>query len=519
MDGQNAPGESKALKKPKALISVWNKDGIAEFARALVRAGYEIVSSSNTARHLRDNALEVTEVADLTGVPSILGGRVKTLHPTIMGGILARRGNAEDEEAREKYSIPLIDIVVCSLYPFEETARGNPTKEELIEKIDIGGVSLIRAAAKNHADVTVVADQADYRTVMDALASGGISETLRKDLAIKAFRVTALYDATICEALSDALGAPEREDADKVIPLRVAQTLRYGENPYQRAALFMPTLSDPLFKQHSGKELSYNNLLDLDTLLKGQAIFKGSVSCVIVKHTTPCGAAEAPDALSAYERALASDPVSAFGGIVGFTERVDKTLAQKLAEHFYEIVAAPEFDPDAIEFLRAKKPNLRLLTITGRYIPREQVTANRAGFLIQSETLPPMPVMAEGRWEGEPRPDLWGDLLFAWKAASLAKSNAIVLAKDLATVGIGGGFTNRVDAARYAIGQAGDKARGTVLASDAFFPFPDTVELAAEAGVTAIIQPGGSLKDGDVARRAIELGLSMFVGGPRTFRH
>ena len=525
MDRQNSQAGQETLKSseaPKALISVWNKDGIAEFARALAGAGYEIVSSSNTAKHLRDNGLEVTEVAVLTGVPSILGGRVKTLHQTIMGGILARRGNAEDEEARREYGMPLIDIVVSSLYPFEETARGNPTKEELIEKIDIGGVSLIRAAAKNYADVTVVADKADYRTVMDALASGGISETLRKDLAIKAFRLTALYDATICEALTDALGAPEREEgreAEKVIPLRVTQALRYGENPYQKAALFMPTLSGPVFKQHSGKELSYNNLLDLDTLLKGQAIFKGVTSCVIVKHTTPCGVAEASDALSAYERALASDPVSAFGGIVGFPEKVDKTLALRLDEHFYEIVAAPEFDTDAIEFLKAKKPNLRLLEITGRYNPREQVTANRAGFLVQRETLPPLPAQAEGRWEGAPRPDLWGDLLFAFKAASLAKSNAIVLAKDLATVGIGGGFTNRVDAAEYAIRQAGDKTRGAVLASDAFFPFPDTVELAAKAGVAAIIQPGGSLKDADVASRAKELGLSMFVGGPRTFRH
>ncbi|MDR1019225.1 MAG: bifunctional phosphoribosylaminoimidazolecarboxamide formyltransferase/IMP cyclohydrolase [Synergistaceae bacterium] len=504
---------------PKALISVWNKEGIAELAGALVKAGYEIVSSSNTAKYLRDVGFDVTEVLDLTGFPAILGGRVKTLHPKIMGGILARRGNQDDEAARVEYDIPLIDIVVCGLYPFEETARGNPTKEELIEKIDIGGVSLIRAAAKNYADVAVIADHADYKTVMDALGGDGVTESLRKDLAIKAFRLTASYDATICEALADALGAPERDETEKVIPLRMVQALRYGENPYQRAALYMPTLSDPVFEQHSGKALSYNNLLDLDTLLKGQAIFKGSNVCVIVKHTTPCGIAEAPDTLSAYARALESDPVSAFGGIVGFTGRVDKALAQKLAEHFYEIVAAPEFDLEAVEFLQAKKPNLRLLTVTGYYTPREQVTANRAGFLIQGETLPPPPVQSEGHWEGEPRPDLWGDLLFAWRAASLAKSNAVVLAKDFATVGIGGGFTNRVDAVRYAIEQAGDRARGAVLASDAFFPFPDSVELADQAGVAAIIQPGGSLKDADVARRAVELGLSMFVGGSRTFRH
>jgi phosphoribosylaminoimidazolecarboxamide formyltransferase/IMP cyclohydrolase len=437
-----------------------------------------------------------------------------------MGGVLARRGNEDDEDDRAKHGIPLIDIVVCSLYPFEETARKNAAKEELIEKIDIGGVSLIRAAAKNYASVTVVCDPADYRTVTDALVSGGITENLRRDLAVKAFRVTASYDATIHEGLIDALGYPAgAEETEKVIPLRRAQELRYGENPYQKAALFMPTLANPVFKQHSGKELSYNNLLDLDTLLKGQAIFRGSCACIIVKHTTPCGTAEGSDAPLAYERALASDPVSAFGGIVGFTTRIDAALAKKLAEHFYEIVAAPEFEDGAIEFLKAKKPNLRLLTITGAYTPREQVTANRAGFLIQSETPPPVPSLAEGHWEGTPRPDLWGDLLFAWRTVSLAKSNAIVIAKDLASVGIGGGFTNRVDAAKYAIEQAKDKARGAVMASDAFFPFPDTVELAAAAGVTAIIQPGGSVKDAEVARRAAELGLSMFVGGPRTFRH
>jgi len=508
--------------KPMALISVWDKAGIAELAACLADAGYEIVSSSGTAKHLRENGVEVTEVLDLTGVPAILGGRVKTLHPTIMGGILARRDLADDERDRKEYGIPLIDIVVCTLYPFEETARKNAGRDELIEKIDIGGVSLIRAAAKNHDRVTVISDPADYAPVMDALRGGDVGAGLRRDLAIKAFRVTASYDATIFEGLTDALGSScgkEEYEAEKVIPLRRAQTLRYGENPYQKAALYMPTLANPLFIQHCGKELSYNNLLDFDTLLKGQAIFQGTCACVIVKHTTPCGTAEADTPLEAYERALASDPVSAFGGIVGFTGRVDLALAKKLSEHFFEIVAAPDIDPDATEFIKDKKPNLRLLSLTGAYTPREQITSNRAGFLVQQETLPPLPVQAEGRWVGKPRPDLWDELLFAWRTAWLTKSNAIVLSKNLASVGIGGGFTNRVDAARYAIEQAGEKARRAIMASDAFFPFPDTVELAASAGIEAIIQPGGSIKDETVAQKAEELGVSMFMGGQRTFRH
>jgi phosphoribosylaminoimidazolecarboxamide formyltransferase/IMP cyclohydrolase len=260
-------------------------------------------------------------------------------------------------------------------------------------------------------------------------------------------------------------------------------------------------------------------LLDLDTLLKGRLLFQDSCACIIVKHTTPCGTAEADNETEAYEKALASDPVSAFGGIVGFTTIIDKALAKRLSERFYEIIAAPEITDEAIEFLKGEKPSLRLLTITGSYMPREQINANMSGYLIQSETLPPLPSPSNGHWEGEPRPDLWGDLLFAWRTASLAKSNAIVLAKDCASIGIGGGFTNRVNAAGYAIGQAGDRAEGSVLASDAFFPFPDTVELAAKAGVAAIIQPGGSVNDDEAARRARELGVSMFVGGSRTFRH
>jgi phosphoribosylaminoimidazolecarboxamide formyltransferase/IMP cyclohydrolase len=507
------------MERPKALISVWDKEGIAELARSLAASGYEILSSSGTAAHLRSNGIDVTEVSDVTGTPSILGGRVKTLHPKIMGGILARRGHTDDERDRAEHGVPLIDVVVCTLYPFEETARGNAAEDELIEKIDIGGVSLIRAAAKNYAHVAVITDAADYEPLARALENGGVTMETRRDLAIRAFMKTASYDATICEGLKEALGYSGGDDGEMTLPLRRAQKLRYGENPYQSAALFMPTLANPPFVQHSGKELSYNNLLDLDTLLKGGAIFRETRACVIVKHTTPCGVAEAENETDAYERALACDPVSAFGGIVGFTGKVDLPLAKRITEHFYEILAAPEITREAMEFLRSSKRNLRVLSITGGYTPREQVTGNRAGFLVQAETLPPQPSQKEGRWVGQARPDLWGDLLFAWRTASLVKSNAIVIASGSASVGIGGGFTNRVDAARRAIEMAGEKAKGSVMASDAFFPFADTVELAAAAGVSAIIQPGGSVKDAEVERRALELGVSMFVGGTRTFRH
>ncbi|MDR1132676.1 MAG: bifunctional phosphoribosylaminoimidazolecarboxamide formyltransferase/IMP cyclohydrolase [Synergistaceae bacterium] len=507
------------MERPKALISVWGKEGIAELARALADAGYEITSSSGTAAYLRSNGVEVTEILDITGVPSILGGRVKTLHPKIMGGILARAGFPDDERDRERHGIPLIDIVVCTLYPFEETARKNAAREELIEKIDIGGVSLIRAAAKNFARVAVITDPADYEPLIQAVKNGGVSESFRRDLAIKAFLATSLYDATIHEGLKDALGYSGGEESEMALPLRKVQKLRYGENPYQSASLYMPTLAGAPFVQHSGKELSYNNLLDLDALLNGGAIFRGANACVIVKHTTPCGTAEAADGAEAYRRALACDPTSAFGGIVGFTGSVDLPLAKLISEHFYEILAAPEIAPEAIEFLKSAKPSLRVLTVTGGYNPRIRLIGNRAGFLVQSETPPPPPSQGEGKWVGTARGDLWGDLVFAWKTACLAKSNAIVLVSDRASVGIGGGFTNRVDAAKYAIGMARDRARGAVMASDAFFPFPDTVELAAEAGVAAIIQPGGSIRDKEVEARALELGVSMFVGGTRTFRH
>lgn len=508
------------MEKRKALISVWDKTGVLELAKGLVAQGFEIVSSSGTAKYLEEGGVPVVEVVDLTGVPAILGGRVKTLHPTVMGGILARRGLAQDDEDRKKFNIPLIDVVVCTLYPFEETALSGADLDQLIEKIDIGGVSLIRAAAKNYYHVAVVTDIADYPRVLEEFEKKEeLTLAFKQELALKAFKVTASYDATIYKGLSTEVGNEQTGEEDMVLPLRKIQELRYGENPHQKASLFLPPLEKTPFVQHSGKELSYNNLLDLDTLLRGMSVFQDSCACTIVKHTTPCGTARAATPVEAFKKAWDCDSVSAFGGIIGFTRKVDMAAAEKITDTFFEIVAAPDYEPGVIEFFAEKKPNLRVLTVVPGYAPKLQFTGNRCGFLVQDDMLPTLPEQSKGKWVGAPREDLWDDLLFAWKTVAITKSNAIVLVKDGAAIGIGGGFTNRVDAVAYALNLAGDKAKGAVLASDAFFPFADSIEAAAKAGVVAVIQPGGSMRDGEVAEAAEKLGVSMFVGGGRTFRH
>lgn len=508
------------MEKRKALISVWDKTGVLELAKGLVAQGFDIISSSGTAKYLEENSVPVIEVLDLTGVPAILGGRVKTLHPTVMGGILARRGLAADDEDRKKFDIPLIDIVVCTLYPFEETALAGADLDHLIEKIDIGGVSLIRAAAKNYYHVAVVTDIADYPRVLEEFEKKEqLTLEFKQELALKAFKVTASYDATIFKGLSREVGSRQNVSDDMILPLRRIQELRYGENPHQKASLFMPPLEKLPFTQHSGKELSYNNLLDLDTLLRGLSVFQEYCACTIVKHTTPCGTAYAPTAKEAFKKALECDPVSAFGGIIGLTRKVDMETAKEITATFFEIVAATGYDDGVLEYFAQAKPNLRVLTIIPGYAPGLMVNGNRCGFLVQEDAIPPLPEQRDGHWVGTPRPDLWNDLIFAWKTAAITKSNAIVLVRDGAAVGIGGGFTNRVDAVNYALNLANEKAAGSVLASDAFFPFPDSVELAAKAGVAAIIQPGGSIRDAEVNKTAKELGVSMFIGGGRTFRH
>ena len=344
------------METRKALISVWDKTGILDLAKGLAAHGYEIVSSSGTAKHLEEGGVTVTEVVDMTGLPAILGGRVKTLHPTIMGGILARRGLAQDEEDREKFNIPLIDVVVCTLYPFEETAKSGAELDKLIEKIDIGGVSLIRAAAKNYCHVAVVTEIGDYARVLDELEKKQeFTLEFKQELALKAFRCTASYDSIIYRGLCRELGIADEVEGDKVLPLRMEQKLRYGENPHQQAALFMPPLEQRPFEQLSGKELSYNNLLDLDTLLRGCSVFQDSCACTIVKHTTPCGTARGETPIEAFKKALACDPVSAFGGIIGMTRKVDLDTAKTVTETFFEILAAPDFEEGVVEYLKEKE--------------------------------------------------------------------------------------------------------------------------------------------------------------------
>ena len=507
--------------KKRALISVFDKSGIEEFAKKLVSLGWELISSSGTADRLRKAGLAVREVADVTGYPSILGGRVKTLHPLVFGGILARRDLPSDVEDGAKYGIPLVDMVVCNLYPFEETAGRNPSLDELLENIDIGGVSLLRAAAKNYRHCLVLNDPSDYEEVLEGLQSGGeVSGDLRERLALKAFASTSLYDGVIARALAGKMGRSAEDLPSKLtLPLAKTMELRYGENPHQQAALYLPPLEDLPWEQISGKALSYNNILDTDCAMRGCALLGDDCGAIVIKHTTPSGMACGASPREAYEKAVACDPVSAFGGVAGISAKVDMEAVKAISELFTEVLVAPDYDEEAAAYLAENKPSLRVLRWKGRPSSGVQITGTWSGILLQQDSLPPLPHPDDGRWIGAPRPDLWEDLLFAWKVAALSKSNAIALVKDKEAVGIGRGFCSRLHAVDFAVLQGGDRAKGAVMGSDAFFPFPDGVEAAAAAGVAAVIQPGGSVKDSEVFRRVEELGLSMFISGQRTFRH
>jgi len=509
------------MEKKRVLISVYDKTGITELAGELASLGWELLSSSGTASHLRKAGLIVTEVSDVTGYPHILGGRVKTLHPLIFGGILARRENPADMKETGEYSIPLLDMIVCNLYPFEETARKNSTLDDLLENIDIGGVSLLRAAAKNFRQVIVLADPSDYGIVAEELKTeGDVTLPTREMLAVKAFRTTAIYDGMISEGLCQSTGYSS-PDLPAKMPLVLVkkQDLRYGENPHQQASLYLPPLSNLPWEQLSGKPLSYNNILDADCAMRGCAMLQDCCGAVVIKHTTPCGMARGAVPLEAYEKAFRCDPVSAFGGVVGISRKVDAATLEKMTERFTEVLVAPDFDDGTLEILREKKPSLRILRWKGGRASTLQYTGTWSGILVQQDSLPLLPVPEKGEWVGRPRPDLWDDLIFAWKAAALSKSNAISIVTDGEAVGIGRGFCSRLHAVEFAVKQAGGRAQGAVLGSDAFFPFPDGVEAAAQAGIAAIIQPGGSVRDGEVSEAAEKLGISMFLSGWRTFRH
>lgn len=498
---------------PKAILSVHNKTGLVDFAKGLIDLGWEFIASGGTARYLRDNQLPVIEVSNYTGAPEMLGGRVKTLHPAIHAGILARESE-EDRNELSRLGWGSIDLVVVNLYPFEETiAQSGVSLQAAIEQIDIGGVALMRAAAKNHQRVTLVSDPLDYPQVLQEMLSGGVKGEFRKRLAIKCFRITSRYDSLIADYLE---GIETNQ-----FSLYPQQFLRYGENPHQSAQLFgYQTGQGPLGgKILQGKELSYNNLLDLDAAWRAVLSFEKS-SVVIVKHLSPCGIASAEVQLDAYQRALASDPVSAFGGIVALNRQLESDTAMALSKLFVECVIAPGFSPAALEILSQKK-NLRILEMPDLKIePLLEVRSIIRGVLQQSIDLgDPQDTSWQVVTKAQPTPEQLADLKFAWKACQHVKSNAIVFAKDEATLGIGGGQPNRVDCVDIATQRAGEKAHGAVMASDAFFPFADSVEKAAAAGITAIVQPGGSLRDQESIDACNRLGIAMVFTGVRHFRH
>jgi phosphoribosylaminoimidazolecarboxamide formyltransferase/IMP cyclohydrolase len=508
-----------------ALLSVSDRTGLVDFARALAGMGFGLLSTGGTAAHLAAAGLSVASVEGVTRFPEVFGGRVKTLHPKIFGGILFDRSVDRDTAEAAANGVSPIDLVVVNLYPFEDAvARPNVPFHDAIEKIDVGGPSLLRAAAKNHAHVGVVCDPADYTAVAAELrANGGVlGDETRRALAAKVFRRTAAYDAAIARWFSAETGEtfPERLS----LSFARAASLRYGENPHQEASLYVdeaaagPALSRYLFLQ--GKELSYNNFLDADAALYTSRVV-GANTLTIVKHRIPAGAATAPAMASAFEAAWASDPVAGFGGVVAYTGTLDAEAAAALTSRFLEVVVVHAVTDDAKAIL-AKKPNLRVLTVKSETAPRPRLEARGidGGLLVQQGDLAPDDASS---WKAVTKRTPTGAEERAMRFANLVLrgvvSNGIVVAGETATFGIGGGRTSRVDACRDAVGKAGGRARGAVAASDAFFPFPDGLEVLAAAGITAIVQPGGSVKDGEVVAAADAAGIAMVFTGKRHFRH
>jgi phosphoribosylaminoimidazolecarboxamide formyltransferase/IMP cyclohydrolase len=529
------PYAEEHMAVERALISVFDKKGIVEFAKRLAALGIEILSTGGTAKLLRENDVAVRDVSDFTGSPEMLGGRVKTLHPKVHGGLLFRRNHADDQKQVAEHGIAPIDLVVVNLYPFEATAaKAGLAAEELIENIDIGGPTMLRSAAKNFASVTVVTDRADFQRVAEELESAGETTlTTRLELARKVFATTSQYDGMITmelERLSSASGHVALQ-AEPVLPerlhlaLRRQQELRYGENPHQAAALYVPEGREPeglaAARQLQGKELSYNNFVDLEAARSLAAEFKNPTA-VIIKHNNPCGTAEQGTLLDAYLKALACDPVSAFGGVLAFNRTVDAVTAEEVAKLFVECIAAPGFADRAREIFAAKK-NLRLLELPPKGLdPGRELQLKRilGGMLVQQ---PDLGKLKESELrtvtKRPPTPEEMQTMRFAWKVSKHVKSNAIVFAKDGATLGVGAGQMSRVDSVRIAVMKAQVPLAGSVVASDAFFPFPDGVEETAKAGATAVIQPGGSMRDNEVIAAADRLNLAMVFTGMRHFLH
>jgi phosphoribosylaminoimidazolecarboxamide formyltransferase/IMP cyclohydrolase len=514
----------------RALVSVSDKSGLVEFCRGLAGLGVEILSSGGTFRALSDNGIAAVEVSEYTGFPEMMGGRIKTLHPKIHGGILGRRGT--DEAVMAEHGIGPIDLVVVNLYPFEATvARPDCPLEDAIENIDIGGPAMIRAAAKNHDAVGVVVDPADYGAILEELRNGqgALSQQTRFRLAIKSFRHTAAYDAAISDYLGKIEGGEPFPDP-LVLRFRHAQGMRYGENPHQQAAFYVepgaPAGSIATARQLQGKELSYNNIADADAALECVKSFGDAPACVIVKHANPCGVAQGRSLTEAYDRAYATDPTSAFGGIIALNRELDAETAKAIVERqFVEVIMAPSVSADALPIL-AGKANVRVLE-TGAWPPKAMAERDfkrvTGGLLVQDKDIGTVTradlklVTQRAPTEAEIT-----DLLFAWNVCKFVKSNAIVYAKDRQTIGVGAGQMSRVYSARIAAIKAQDvglAVTGSVVASDAFFPFRDGVDSAAAAGCTAVIQPGGSVRDAEVIAAADEHGLAMVFTGMRHFRH
>jgi phosphoribosylaminoimidazolecarboxamide formyltransferase/IMP cyclohydrolase len=521
----------------RALLSVSDKSGLIEFARALAGHGIDLVSTGGTAKAIAAAGLKVTDVSELTGFPEMMDGRVKTLHPKVHGGLLAIRDNAEHARSMKEHGIAPIDLLVVNLYPFEATVENGAGFEDCIENIDIGGPAMIRAAAKNHDDVAVIVEPQDYQAVLDELAGneGATTLTLRRRLAAKAYARTAAYDA----AISNWFAVQLKTDAPdyRAIGGRLIQALRYGENPHQSAAFYRTPDRRPgvaTARQLQGKELSYNNINDTDAAYECIAEFDPArtAACVIVKHANPCGVAEGADLVSAYRKALACDSISASGGIVAVNRRLDAGAARAITEIFTEVIVAPDATDEAIAIIAAKK-NLRLLLAGELPDPRAAGLTYKSvagGLLVQSrdnavaDDMTLKVVTKRSPTEAEIR-----DLRFAFRVAKHVKSNTIVYAKDLATVGIGAGQMSRVDSALIAARKARDAAdllklaapltQGSVVASDAFFPFSDGLLATIEAGATAVIQPGGSIRDGEIIKAADDAGIAMVFTGVRHFRH
>ncbi len=526
----------RSKHKKRALLSVSDKTGVEALAKGLVKIGYEIVSTGGTHKALEKAGVPVTSIENITQFPECFGGRVKTMHPLVMGGILYKRGDETHQEEAKKLRIDPVDVVVVNLYPFAQTLKNinggawsisnaadpsfDPHHPDIVEQIDIGGPTLLRSAAKNHADVLAVCDPYDYDRVLSALESGEVPAVLSRELAAKVFLHTAAYDALIAEYLSKGVHTG--------VMLTSGRTLRYGENPHQWGKFYAQLdarsttdRGEHRWKLLQGKELSYLNIFDSDAAYRMVQEFTRPAA-VLVKHANPSGIAEHDDLDEAFQRAYDSDRLSAFGVIIALNKKCTAGVVKKMLDQkiFTEIILAPGFEPEALELLK-QKTNLRVIDMTGVTFAHDSVYRSAfGGMLVQNDDLKKVTKdMLKCVTKKQPTPQQIEDLLFAWKVVKHAKSNAIVFAHDGVTVGIGCGQTSRVDSAWIAAKRAGDKAKGSVMASDAFFPFPDAVEEAVKNGIVAIIQPGGSVRDEEVIKRADELGVAMVTTGVRGFRH